>query len=905
MPSIIQRSFAGGEVSPAVYGRAEQVKYATGARTLLNFIVQRFGGATNRPGTEYMREAVGSTSGKYTKLRRFVYSDAQTVMLEFGDATLRFIKDGVPVTVSGLTAWSNATSYAVGDLSSYGGVNYYCKIANTNARPDLNPFKWYAMPSDGTLEVPTTIVHDDVMRLQFIQSADVLTIVHPDYPPQQLKRYSSTKWVLEDIAFVPTNAAPTACQSTIGTAGTFTFKYRITAVKPDTFEESRAGLAPTKAITAATKANPCQVTAVGHGFVTGDEVQIDGINGMTELNGLQFLITKIDADNFTLDGINSTGYTTYTSGGTAARTYARIDLAAIPSQTAPNIISWTAASGALEYNVYKESNGVYGYIGTAKGTSFSDINYLPSVSDRLPTIAAVFDAIGDYPQTTAYFQQRHAFAGTNNDPEEIQLSRVGVYNDFSSSSPLQDDDAVGFSINGESVAEVRHLIYMTKPVVFTAGSVWTLDGDQDGVIRPTAIGANILDNHGSNYVRPIVIGNTALYISARGCIIREIAFDAVEGKKGRDLTVFANHLVDGHTIVAWAYQEVPHSVIWCVRDDGVLLGLTYVKEHEVWGWFRCTTDGLFLDVETIPEGEEDAVYVVVQRTINGTNRRYVERFASRRIEDMATDAFFVDSGKIYDGRNVTATTLTIGGGTTWVYTEALTLTASSSIFSAGDVGKDYILTIGGDSLRVHVKSYTSTTVVGIEPERDVPAAFRNVATASWSKCASVLTGLSHLEGKSVSIFADESVVTNGYDAPLIAVSGGSITVPTPVAYACVGLPYTSDIETLDWETPQQETLYDKQKLVQAVSLYVQDTRGGWAGAPAKPDDGTAGWLNKYMSEVKQRATEDYGEPTAITTGVFNLQVQSTWSERGRVLIRQRDPLPMTILAVIPRGRIGG
>jgi hypothetical protein len=905
MTSVAQRSFAGGEIAPALYGRADQAKYATGARKVYNFIVQRFGGVTNRSGSKLVREAVGSTAGKTTRLRRFVYNDANTYQLEFGDFTLRLIQSGVGITVSGLAAWSAVTTYAVGDLVSSAGVNYYAKTASLNLTPASNPAAWYAMPADGTYEIPTPYAHADVRRLQFTQSADVMTIFHPSYPIQELRRYSSTKWILAAAAFTPSISRPTGCSSTIGGAGALSFRYRVTAVLPDTFEESLAGLETTKAITGATQANPCELTSVAHGYSTGDEITIAGVVGMTQLNGITVTITKTGANTYTLDGINSTAYTAYSSGGTSARTYARIDSAATPTAAAPNIISWTAVSGALEYNVYKETNGVYGFIGTARGTTFKDINYQPSGNTNLATPATVFEAAGKYPQTGDYVQQRLAAAGANNTPEAIKLSRTGVYHDFSTSSPLQDDDAIGFSINGEEVNEVRHIVNLGKCVVFTSSSVWSIDGDSDGVIRPTAINPNQLSRRGASYLRPVAIGNSLIYVQARGTIIRDLQLDLVEGQKGKDLTIYAQHLFDGYSVVAWAYQENPHSVLWVVRSDGKMLGLTYVKEHDVWAWFVCETDGRYLDAETVPEGDEDALYVVTERTINGTARRFVERFASRRVTNVAVDAFFVDCGGTYDGRNTTATTMTLSGGITWAYTEPMTLTASAAQFIAGDVGNDYILTIGTDTLRCHVRGFTDSTHVTIEPERNVPAAFRGVATAVWSRAVNQVAGLSYLEGKSVAILADGNVVANGFDDPKILVSGGIVTIPTPAAVIHVGLPYLADLETLDWEDPSAETLIDKKKLVQGVTLLVQDTRGGWAGCPKVADDGTAAWLSKYMNEIKQRATESYSQPTATRTGTFEINTAGTWGEKGRILIRQRDPLPMTVLAAIPRGKIGG
>lgn len=72
------------------------------------------------------------------------------------------------------------------------------------------------------------------------------------------------------------------------------------------------------AITAITQANPAKVTVAAHGFSTGYRPELFGIGGMTQLNGFFGTITVVDANNFTLDGIDSTGFTAYTSGGLAS-----------------------------------------------------------------------------------------------------------------------------------------------------------------------------------------------------------------------------------------------------------------------------------------------------------------------------------------------------------------------------------------------------------------------------------------------------------------------------------------------------------------------------------------------------------------------------------------------------------
>lgn len=75
----------------------------------------------------------------------------------------------------------------------------------------------------------------------------------------------------------------------------------------------------TASITAATQANPCQITASSHGLSTGSYVQITSVGGMTQINDKMFTVTVVDSSNFTLDGVDSSAFGAYTSGGTARR----------------------------------------------------------------------------------------------------------------------------------------------------------------------------------------------------------------------------------------------------------------------------------------------------------------------------------------------------------------------------------------------------------------------------------------------------------------------------------------------------------------------------------------------------------------------------------------------------------
>jgi hypothetical protein len=183
--NVVQRSFAAGELAPELYARTDQVKYATGLRTCRNFLVQKHGGVANRPGTRFIAEV--KDSSKAVRLLRFVFNASQTYVLELGDHYARFYQNGGRVTVAGVPAWSNATNYVIGDLVVSGGVNYYCVQAHINHVPP-NATYWYAL-TGVIYEIPTPWGTADLPDLDYAQSADVVTLVHPSYPPQELKRF--------------------------------------------------------------------------------------------------------------------------------------------------------------------------------------------------------------------------------------------------------------------------------------------------------------------------------------------------------------------------------------------------------------------------------------------------------------------------------------------------------------------------------------------------------------------------------------------------------------------------------------------------------------------------------------------------------------------------------------------
>lgn len=248
--SVIQRSFAGGELAPALHARADQVKYTTGLRTCRNFIVRREGGVMNRPGTRFVA-ACKDNSADHWLLRYEAASEGSSVLIEAGNGYLRFFNQGGPVLVSAVPAYNGATAYVQGDIVLSGGVNYYAIAPGTGNAPPNVTF-WYPMPAGNILEIPHGF---GAHQFNWVQSGNVITLTHGEAPPAELVYSSLTRWIVRPISTAPWATVVVGGAGIIAGAGTQTRRYVVTAAAADTYEETEASapivvaatIAPTEA----------------------------------------------------------------------------------------------------------------------------------------------------------------------------------------------------------------------------------------------------------------------------------------------------------------------------------------------------------------------------------------------------------------------------------------------------------------------------------------------------------------------------------------------------------------------------------------------------------------------------------------------------------------------------------
>lgn len=617
--SDIQTSFAAGELSPQLYARVDLDKFQVGAALLHNFFVDYRGGASNRAGTEYI-----DTTEEGARLIPFVVSTSAAYVLVFTNELITIYNAGIFVTT-----------------------------------------------------VATPYLTQDLFTLAYTQSADVLTLVHPNYPPADLSRTSDLTFSYNVIVTGPDIDPPVVTTMVAPHSGPYSFGYLVTAVDLDGKEESLPsnpgvkhsegmneltnrviGLTwtpPTQGVSRynvykwgpidAVTMNPATVW----GFIGSSQTTTFSDNNIAPdfskqppgwgdpFSGGQFETISVNAGGAGYDGVSGDWPTAVpyvplviTGDGTGAAGYAVIDHATA------KIVGVYLTNPGKNYTAAAVTANGQGGTGATFNFSFTDIDAL-------------------YPAATAYLQQRRVFGGSLLKPETLVMSQPGLITNFDVTPVTLATDSIVMSISAEEVNTIKSFVQVNYGLLaFTTGGSFLINGGTPGA----AIDANSPSvqpqvSQGANDLRPLRINYDVIYGQAKGNRIHNLAFAwQKQSYAGGDISTLAAHLFDTFLTVDWTYAEEPFKIVWAVRDDGRLLSLTYVPDQEVYAWCRHDTQGAFRSVCSVPEGNVDAVYFVVERHVpNSTGAPcwvyYLERMAERQ-GCCIYDAWHLDCGLSLD-----------------------------------------------------------------------------------------------------------------------------------------------------------------------------------------------------------------------------------------------------------------
>ena len=514
----------------------------------------------------------------------------------------------------------------------------------------------------------------DMPHVRYVQDADTLYLAHEEYPPAKLARADHDDWVYEVVEF-KTQATPPVM------AGENTATYSVTD---------------------ATRGNPIVVTVSGTRPEEGATIMFAGVVGMTQLNGRDYVVGEWTGTNsfelmstagaqvnaYTDREIGGEGgtersyhYSTYASGGTISlndggATYgADVDLADLTAYTyvvssvldtgeeslpsgerviendlafsgSINKFSWWPVEGAARYNVYKKDAGAYGYIGTTTAVTFEDENITADVSRGVQLDRNPFAEAGDYPAVVTFFEQRLAYGRTQNDPQLVEMSRVENVENFNNAYPDLPDDAFRFRMRAAQVNAIRAFIPMTALAIMTSGGEWEIapQGDSD-YVRPDKRQLSPVAYYGSYDIAPLLVGKVALFVEPSGNTIRDYRVGNRSELQG-DLTILCRDLFEDREVTSWVYQRAPRGLVWVTLDNGELLTMTYLPEHDVWGWTRHELggeDAFAHQVSGASDGVGEPPLLVVSRVVNGVRVTTTEVQVPREDRDIKR-AYFLDGG---------------------------------------------------------------------------------------------------------------------------------------------------------------------------------------------------------------------------------------------------------------------
>lgn len=376
---------------------------------------------------------------------------------------------------------------------------------------------------------------------------------------------------------------------------------------------------------------PPAITAGGTGFGIGDTVSFG--------NGIVMTVATV-------------------SGGGVITAWAVASQGQITSGITPtNPIAQVATSGAGTGATMTATWGVTAGIVLSAGAGYT-IAPTPVFSAGAATATTTLAATSNgNPTVPSFFQQRLVLAAPTGAPQTFHMSQPGSPFNFDISDPVQPSDAITETLVDGVVNNIKSIVSQTSGMlILTDRAAWLVNGGSAGSgVSPTAIVASKQSSVGSNDVPPIVANYDVLFVQAKGSAIRDMAYNIYFNVfTGTDISITSSHLFFGFTITEWAWAEAPFYVVWAVRDDGVMLTLTFLKEQEFVGWSHQITQGLFKSVCAVTEatgdaGNVDAVYTVVQRTVNSNTVKYIERVTDRAFPNGFSSAWCVDAGVQYTG----------------------------------------------------------------------------------------------------------------------------------------------------------------------------------------------------------------------------------------------------------------
>ena len=750
------------------------------------------------------------------------------------------------------TPW--ITSPNIQDLVNFNWVGE-CILANQNnefplidgGRGDAywNSTYWeeFNQSNEPPIEIVTPYLESDLFELDCsTQSADVLWVFHPNYPPAVIERLSENLW---EYSLSLPGQQP----------GEPSYRGTLDVVKTG---YSALG----QNISLISQANPCTVVLASASstrpFSVGDRIYINLGAGLVELNQGEFLVASIVYGSVSIPVVDSSGNA---STVTATGWYMTL--------TDPNTGTMIDSTSYLQY----------------QGGAFA-VKVVP-----------MFAAAGDYPTCGTLYQERLCVGGTNNNPTQINGSVEDDYPDFIS-DPNADDYAIQYRLASNQVNQLLNMIGTPNALlVGTSGGVWVIQGSNgsSSSLSQTNVSAVIQSSQGVSALQPQLVNGSAIFVSRSTRIVTFLLYDfATNAWQNIDLTRLNRSITLGFSdslsgIAQTAFQMEPYPMFWAVRNDGQLIGLVFNTQDQVFGWFRINMipEGGYIESVAVitGSGQEDQVIIVVRRTINGITQRYVEYFMPQELFGQLSNAFFVHSGQQLQGAGPFGITGITNANPPVVTAPGHTLTNGMTIQITQVNG---MVSATGQSINQDAtEAYTIARVFGNAFE------LQGMDTSTWtpyvsggavSQVFNQLTGVSYLIGNTVTAVGDGAVILQPTE-----VTSDEITFPYYANLVTIGIPYDTTIQpTNPVLSSQGATTRGMPQKLNRVTLSLYQSMGG-----------------QYGTDLNHLYNITYGPGTKsktpqMCTAEFTRDMDCDWSEESTFIVKQSDPLPFTLRGIVFR-----
>jgi hypothetical protein len=793
------------------------------------------------------------------------------------EITLRCDTTGDDVT------WKVGTTTGASDVGTgtlVAGIGH--SLVFTAATNDSNLFLQFSSEGSSTVtslqwepDIEYTIDHpysqDELSDLKYAQFNDVMYITHKNHKPKRLVRRSVTQWQFHNYD-----------SSTTVQPGDPSLDFLESAYLD---------------------------------YNTGDiTITPSAITGSITLTASEELFKDTDVGRYIRwrqGPKSSTGQVTYT--GTGAQLY--FDVPFIPRTKSdlevylvPNTgekqklfanqfdvvndqVHWLGSVPTTAQKVIiqrKDSGtGVYGFaritaFTSAKVVSATVVNELNGTSASTEWALGAWSDTTGYPRAVTFFQQRLWLGGTKTDPQKLWGSQIGNFYDFSGDTADRDGSvdsvsSLALEVASNRISTVEWLAGREQLVVGTGSSAFALTPTgQSGITASNPPLVEKVSEVGCYKSQSITTDSSTLFINRQQNKVYELIYSfEADSLITADLTLLSEHLseIPFKKIIR---METPDNIMWVLREDGTLVCLTYMPDQKIAGWSRITMSGedaVVKDIITLRGGYENVLYMIVERTINGSPRRYIEKLQPYFRYSNKKEAWFVQSGLHLD--NSKSAILTLGA------TSGSSVTAVTSVptFSSGDVGR-FIQNNDGAGY-AEIISYTDTSTVTLKIFQTFEDT--NLDSLTWSLSVTSISGLDHLEGQTIRVLVD------GANHPPVTVASGEVTLNTPSFYIIAGLGYTSTVETNYIEGGgQYGSVQGSIARTHEVALRFFETIGGSIGySSAKVDEITFRNADDPMDEGPNLFT---GDKIALLPTDYQIGAKMTYI--------QSDPLPATIVSLV-------